>query len=254
MILNRLGNKTKIAQEIQKYFPVHDIYIEPFFGAGGMFFNKPKAKYNFLNDFDDDVYNLFRQLIDNKAQLVYWIENTPITETLIKEWAHGKREDLPIHNAIRFLFLSNFLLYGKGSTLRIGAVNPKREILKNIEFTFNYIKDSYFFNCDFRKIFSKCDYKSNIDKCFTYADPPYLGTSDNYSNSFKEADSFDLFETLRGGGTRYAISEFDHPYIIKQANDRGLFIHEIGTRANLKNRRMEILITNYEIAQYKIEY
>ena len=44
MILRRLGNKKKIAKEIQKYFPEHKIYIEPFFGAGGMFFNKPKAK------------------------------------------------------------------------------------------------------------------------------------------------------------------------------------------------------------------
>jgi len=50
MILRRLGNKSKIAHEIQKYFPAHEIYIEPFFGAGGMFFNKPKAKYNIIND------------------------------------------------------------------------------------------------------------------------------------------------------------------------------------------------------------
>ena len=53
--MRRLGNKTKIAQDIQKYFPKHNLYVEPFFGAGGMFFNKPKAKYNVLNDLDVDV-------------------------------------------------------------------------------------------------------------------------------------------------------------------------------------------------------
>ena len=57
MILKRLGNKTKIAMDIQKHFPQHSIYIEPFFGAGGIFFNKPKAKYNVVNDF---IYHLFR--------------------------------------------------------------------------------------------------------------------------------------------------------------------------------------------------
>lgn len=46
MILRRLGNKSKLAAKIIPYFPAHKIYIEPFFGAGGMFFNKPKAKYN----------------------------------------------------------------------------------------------------------------------------------------------------------------------------------------------------------------
>ena len=34
------------------------IYIEPFFGAGGMFFNKRKAKYNVLNDLDSEIFNL----------------------------------------------------------------------------------------------------------------------------------------------------------------------------------------------------
>ncbi len=38
MILRRLGNKSRIAKEVQKYFPEHTMYIEPFFGAGGMFF------------------------------------------------------------------------------------------------------------------------------------------------------------------------------------------------------------------------
>jgi DNA adenine methylase len=50
MILRRLGNKSKIASEIYRHFPPHRTYVEPFFGAGGMFFNKPKAKYNILND------------------------------------------------------------------------------------------------------------------------------------------------------------------------------------------------------------
>lgn len=52
MILRRLGNKQAIAHKIIPYFPPHKIYIEPFFGAGGMFFNKPKAKYNIVNDLD----------------------------------------------------------------------------------------------------------------------------------------------------------------------------------------------------------
>ena len=45
MILSRLGNKSAIADKIIQYFPSHEIYIEPFFGAGGMFFNKPKVYF-----------------------------------------------------------------------------------------------------------------------------------------------------------------------------------------------------------------
>ena len=42
------------------------------------------------------------------------------------------------------------------------------------------------------------------------------------------------------------MSEFDHPKIIEQAKDNGLIIETIGERVNLKNRRVEILVTNYK--------
>ena len=59
MILNRLGNKRLLAPIISSYFPQHTTYIEPFFGAGGMFFyKKPRAKFSILNDIDDDVIAL----------------------------------------------------------------------------------------------------------------------------------------------------------------------------------------------------
>lgn len=69
MILRRLGNKQAIAEKIIPYFPAHKIYIEPFFGAGGMFFNKPKAKYNIVNDLDSDVFNLFDIILNRKDGL-----------------------------------------------------------------------------------------------------------------------------------------------------------------------------------------
>lgn len=44
MILRRIGNKKRLLQKIISFFPKHEIYIEPFFGAGGIFFSKPLAK------------------------------------------------------------------------------------------------------------------------------------------------------------------------------------------------------------------
>jgi DNA adenine methylase len=240
-----LGNKKAIVLEIQKYFPQHDLYIEPFFGAGGMFFNKPKAKYNILNDIDEDVYNLFRQLIDNKEELIKMIQLTPITEKQFKEWANGKRENSNVLNAVRFLILSNFGLYGKSNSLRIGHNNTKELILKNIEKTFDYIKDVYFLNSDFREVIRKLE-KRNIEKAFIYCDPPYLDTDNNYSNGFTEKDSLDLFDMLEKSGAKFAISEFDHPFIINQAEKRKLNIYYVCNRKNIKNRRSEILITNYD--------
>ena len=57
MLIRRRGNKSKLAEKIIENFPPHEIYIEPFFGAGGLFFNKPLAKFNILNDLDKNVIN-----------------------------------------------------------------------------------------------------------------------------------------------------------------------------------------------------
>ena len=93
MILRRLGNKKKIAKKIQAYFPPHKIYIEPFFGAGGMFFNKPKAKYNIVNDLDSDVFNLFMVVMNRKDELLEAFKMMPIHQDLLNYWKKNKETD-----------------------------------------------------------------------------------------------------------------------------------------------------------------
>ena len=110
------------------------------------------------------------------------------------------------------------------------------------------------FNDDFKDLFKKISFRrqSEIDRVLVYCDPPYLGTTDNYSHSFKESDSLDLFDTLQATGCKFAMSEFDNDYILSQAKERGLNVIYIGERKNLKNVRTEILITNYENSQQSL--
>jgi len=93
---------------------------------------------------------------------------------------------------------------------------------------------------------------NEIKDSFIYCDPPYIGTTDNYSHSFKESDSIDLFDALEATKCRFAYSEFNNGFILDQAKQRGLNIIKIGERQNLKNRRTEILITNYENRQMSL--
>ena len=71
-MLRRVGNKARIAHKIVPLFPPHTHYIELFFGAGGLYFNKPPAKYNFCNDLDSEVFNFWQVYKDpeTKAQLL----------------------------------------------------------------------------------------------------------------------------------------------------------------------------------------
>jgi DNA adenine methylase len=257
MILRRLGNKKKIAKKIQSYFPKHKIYIEPFFGAGGMFFNKPKAKYNIVNDLDSDVFNLFQVVMNQKEELEKAFYMMPIHSDLLKHWIDNKEIE-PIRKALRFLLLSNLTYMGAGATIKFGASGGyqhiKKSFKKELKDSYNLLFDVQFNNCHFKRFIDSISLddrgnKKESEQTFIYCDPPYLQTGDNYSNSFTESDSLELFETLQSTGCKWAMSEFNHPFILEQAKQRGLNIIEIGERQNLKNRRLEILITNYQNRQ-----
>lgn len=248
MILRRLGNKAKIAGKIAEHFPPHKIYIEPFFGAGGMFFNKPKAKYNILNDIDSDVFNFFMVVMNQKDELIDMVKKMPIHEDLLKYWIKNN-ENEPVKKALRFIFLSNYVLYGKLNLLKLGALNTSEMILKNIEKTHEMLFGCQFTNVDFRVMLNKISFHraNEMNETFIYCDPPYLGTTNNYSDGFTEKDFDDLLKIMVESGCKFAISEFDNPIVIQKAKDCGLHIQVIGERRNIKNRRTEILITNYNL-------
>ena len=257
MILRRLGNKKKIAKEIQKHFPLHKIYIEPFFGAGGMFFNKPKAKYNIVNDLDSDVFNLFQVVMNQKEELEKAFYMMPIHSDLLDYWKENEETE-PIKKALRFLFLSNLTFMGTGGAMRYTATKQEypQNFKKHLEETQSKLFDVHFNNTDCNKFINnisfQTDGRNDEEKTLIYCDPPYLGTNDNYSNSFTEEQSEQLFNTLEETGCKFAMSEFDHPFILDQAEKRGLNVIIIGERQNLKNRRTEILITNYENRQQSL--
>jgi DNA adenine methylase len=236
----------RIASDLENHFPQHKIYVEPFFGAGGMFFNKRKAKFNFLNDIDEDVFNLFNVVNRHYDDFVLKFETMPIHEILMNYWKQNKETD-NVLKALRFIFLSNFTLFGKGDTLRVGSSNSKDAIYENLQKVNKFIFDVQFANSDFRRFLKMYSFKENeLENTFIYADPPYLDTEDNYSHSFKEQDSVDLFDCLIETGCKFAYSEFNNPFILEQAEKKGLNVTTIGERQNIKNRRIEVLVTNYK--------
>lgn len=256
MILRRLGNKKKIAKEIQKHFPPHKVYIEPFFGAGGMFFNKPKVECNIVNDLDSDVFNLFNVVMNQKEELEKAFYMIPIHSDLLDYWKENKETE-PIKKALRFLFISNVSFMGTGSYIKFGrGEQPKDTIYKHLNYVYDKIHDVQFANYDFRKFLESISFKkdgrNDEDKTLIYCDPPYLNTTDNYSNSFAHKDTIELFEALEKTGCKYAVSEFNHKLMYDIADNYNLNVIEIGERQNLKNRRTEILITNYENRQVSL--
>lgn len=253
MILTRLGNKRLIADKIYPLFPEHEMYVEPFFGAGGMYFSKPKAKYNIVNDLDKEVYNLFRVTM-NKAKLKKLkalFKDFPIHINLWNYWKVNKPKD-DVERALRFLFLSNYGYLGKPNTLAYGVDNQKLRFNQLADITNEKLFNTMFTNCHFREVFQNLG-RVKDKKIFIYNDPPYLATDNNYEiGDFDDRESWELFNLNVGSGHKFMISEFNHPFIIKQAEKHGLNIIYLMERKNIKNVRTEILVTNYDSSQLKL--
>jgi DNA adenine methylase len=248
-MLRRLGNKTKLLPKLLQLFPPNITYfIDMFMGSGAVTLAMAKrCQHVFANDLDADVFNLFMVVKDRKAELLAAIETMPVHEALFKHWKKSQEYD-PVWKAVRFLILSNFGYMGNSSTLsgQFG-LHSKKILLKNLK-QMLVLTNATFFNDSFENILNKISFRNkqiDMNGAFIYADPPYLGTTNNYSSGFTLQDSQDLFKILTESGMRFAMSEFKNQIILDLAREYRLHVTELGERQTLKNRQTEILVTNY---------
>jgi DNA adenine methylase len=71
------GAKWRLADWIVAHLPPHEVYVEPYFGSGAIFFAKPPAGLSTLNDLDGNVVTLWRVLRDRPDDLARALALTP---------------------------------------------------------------------------------------------------------------------------------------------------------------------------------
>ncbi len=100
-ILRWPGAKWRIADWIIRQFPEHDVYCEPFFGSGAVFFRKAPSSTETINDIDGNVVNLFRVVRDAADELAKAIEMTPYSREEYRECYQSQGD--AVEQARRFL-------------------------------------------------------------------------------------------------------------------------------------------------------
>lgn len=63
------GNKSCIVNTILSVMPKHTVYIDPCMGSAEVFFRKPRAEKEILNDYNGDLVNLFRVIQNTNIEL-----------------------------------------------------------------------------------------------------------------------------------------------------------------------------------------
>jgi len=256
--LRYVGGKATLIKDydLLSYFPSHDLYCEAFCGGGSVFLSKPPAQYNYINDSNLNVYYAFLHIKNHADRLVEMVSQIIKHDYFVKVLRKKQYPKNSLRSTAKWLFLNACTYLGMGETLNFGFGNDKKILKENIIKIYNIIKDDSFdFSCkDFRKFYKGFKIRKDegmtreLNRIFMYNDSPYLGTSTKqYNCTWTEQDAADLFRLNVEAGWKFAISEFDHPFVLEQAKKYNLFVNYIGERQNLKDRRNEILITNYEV-------
>ena len=102
-VLKYPGAKQRIADWIIQNMPEHEVYLEPYFGSGAVFFSKTPVKIETLNDINGDIYNYFRVIRENAAALAKQIEMTPYSREEYEKCFKEISDDYdPIEQARKF--------------------------------------------------------------------------------------------------------------------------------------------------------
>ncbi len=98
------GGKYYSAMWINQFLPSHGIYVEPYVGAGSVFWNKAKARIEVLNDANSDIVNLFQVLRDRgmSEELQILLETTPYSREEFTNAIHEHSSD-KVQRAMAFM-------------------------------------------------------------------------------------------------------------------------------------------------------
>ncbi len=194
-VLRYPGGKYLIADWVIRYFPPHNLYVEPFAGAASVLLAKPRSNGEIYNDLDGDVVNVFRVLrdVDQAKQLERLLRLTPFALDEYK--ACWEASDDPIEKARRMIFRS-FAGIGSDSLFRANGFRYSKHNKSGVvpaqawakypdvisEFT-KRLQGVIINNLDAIEIIKKYDGPETL----FYLDPPYLsstraGASIRYSN------------------------------------------------------------------------
>lgn len=254
--LTYYGGKQKLAETILSMIPKHRIYCEPFFGGGAVFFAKPPAELEVINDSNRELINFYRVLKTDYKTL----------EREIKATLHSRE----YHQAAKIVLgypqlfsevkraWAIWTLANQSYASMLGGTwrcdlqknsTAKRLNNKRDSFTEEYAKrleQTQLENRDALKIIKLWD---NRD-VFFYCDPPYFNSDMGHYKGYTEEDFENLLITLSELKGKFLLSSYPSEILeryTKKYKWHTKRIEGIPVSVSLGKRKMktEVLTGNY---------
>lgn len=236
------GGKAKVANKIASKIPPHTKYVEPFAGAAHVFFKKPKAEKNVLNDMNKELIGFFRD-VKGTTKCCAVHESR-------EEWT--KRMEKKDKDFCDYVYLAK-TSYGSGKGVFGGR--PSYGVRKdplNTEVCMDGSKRSgvELTTKDFRETMKEHDGKNT----FFYIDPPYVKANEGsclYGKGKCEVTPQQVADAVKKIDGKALVSYDDHPAVRKAFKGFKMekitlpytFARDIDKK--VKGKTKELLIRNY---------
>lgn len=211
-IIPWLGGKRRLAETLLNRFPQHECYVELFAGGAALFFLRPPAAVEVLNDVNGELVNLYRVVQHHLEEFVRqfkWM----LSSRKIFEWQKVTRPETltDIQRAARFFYLQQQAFGGKVDGQSWGTATTARPInLLRIEELLSSahlrLDGVYIENEGWEACMDRYDRPHTL----FYADPPYWQTA-GYGVEFGWSNYERLAEKMRKLKGKAIVSLNDHP-------------------------------------------
>ncbi|ASL45143.1 Modification methylase DpnIIA [Burkholderia sp. AD24] len=214
-IIPWIGGKRRLADHLIPRFPAHECYVEVFAGGAALYFMRPPAKVEVINDINGELVNLYRVVQHHleefvrqfkwalsSRQVFKWLQDT-IPETLTD-----------IQRAARFYYLQQNCFGGKIEGQSFGTATttpPGLNLLRleeNLSVAHLRLSNAYIENLDWKQCIDRYDRPHTL----FYLDPPYFET-EGYGVPFAFGEYEEMAKRLRTIKGRAIVSLNDHPDI-----------------------------------------
>lgn len=203
------GGKNGMANKIIPFFPENYrelTYLEPFCGSAAMLFHKDRSPVEIINDLDQNIYSLFKTLIDPTLfdKFKHLSDLSFYSEDIFQEYQSDLKNELDIvERAYKFFYCNRVAYNGIGGFSSSDVVRRKMsksvsDFLSSIDGLFdvhNRLSNVVVHNRNAFELIKKWD-RPNV---FMYLDSPYAletRSSGGYKHDMNDDDQDEYLQLL----------------------------------------------------------
>ena len=236
------GGKSKLVKKLKRLIPAHRIYVEPFFGAGHLYWGKNPSEVEVINDIDQQLMDFYRYLAKTENLSCDMTPSVQRWQELRSQYRGGRKL-----SPCDYLYLIKYT-YGcrsKPSKLTLARRNMKdcqeasipsdckiQRVKANLDAYKRRLMSTEILSEDYENVVTRYD----SAETFYYLDPPYVSWEEDEEKRCEYVSCAvspeRLSHVLKQLEGKWLLTYDDHPRVRKAFRDFDL--QEVSTAYELQ--------------------